>query len=128
MKLWIGGEIQADIADSFRMARKTVEGLINNSLDQKKYALNLKAWDCIAVIKDDSDFDEIVKYSPKKKEMDFRLKINYQEFKEGSNKIREKLIFNMLQRSLKLLKEKGFTDEEIDPLIIDVEQVGNKNY
>lgn len=127
MKLWVGGEVQSDVADSYRKARIAVERTVNSFLDQKKYAINLNEWDCIAIIKDDKEFEEIVKYSPKKKEMDFRLKIDYHEFKEASNQNREKLIFIMLQKSLELLKKKGVSGEEMDRLVTDVVQIGDEN-
>jgi hypothetical protein len=128
MKLWVGAEIQADVADYFRNARITVERAINNSLNQKEYAINLNSWDCIAVIRDDSDFEDIIKYSPKKQEMDFRLKIDYQEFKMGSDQNREKLIFSMLQKSLELLREKGVSGEEMGRFMADVKQIGSENH
>jgi len=45
-------------------------------------------------------------YSFKRKNMDFRLKINYMDFKSTDDLGRQKLIFEMMLRSLELLKIK----------------------
>lgn len=122
MKLWISGEICAEVADSFRDAMNTVEDAINKAITGKNYAINLNSWDCIAIVRDDNDFKEISKYSPKKKEMDFRLKIDFNKFRTVTNVGRETLIFEMLERSLVLLKEKE-VGVEIDRLAADVRVV-----
>ncbi len=51
-------------------------------------------------------FEERVMYSFKKKTMDFRLKINYEKFNSTDDLGRQKLIFEMMLRSLDLLKIK----------------------
>ena len=65
MKLWIGGEICADIADAFREARLVVERAINAAIGSSDYGLELEAWDCIAIIRDDKAFEERVRFSQK---------------------------------------------------------------
>ncbi|MCY1562236.1 hypothetical protein D9M68_995970 [compost metagenome] len=51
-------------------------------------------------------FEERIIYSFKRKNMDFRLKINYMDFKSTDDLGRQKLIFEMMLRSLDLLKIK----------------------
>jgi hypothetical protein len=41
MKLWIGGELEADIADSFRDARRSVEKAINDVITANVYSTKL---------------------------------------------------------------------------------------
>lgn len=125
MKLWVGGEISAEVADSFRLARETVEKAINEVIANKSYDVELNAWDCIAILRDDDAFKEIVKYSPKKKEVDFRLKISFEKFRAASGIQRETLIFEMLVRSLELMKEKGVKGQGLEGLIEDVRTVGS---
>ncbi|OZG70207.1 hypothetical protein BTA51_27465 [Hahella sp. CCB-MM4] len=128
MKLWIGGELQADVADNFRAARKKVENAINDEITRGSYEVNLVDWDCIAILREDNEFKEITKYSSSKKEMDYRLNINFQEFKNASAEKQESMIFDMLKRSLTLLKEKkGINVGEIERLIRDVDHVGKVN-
>ncbi len=125
MKLWVGGEISAEVADSFRLARGTVEKAINEVIGNKSYDVDLNAWDCIAILRDDDAFKEIVKYSPKKKEVEFRLKISFERFRTASGIQREALIFEMLVRSLDVMKEKGVKVQGLEVLIEDVITLGS---
>jgi hypothetical protein len=54
----------------------------------------------------EDSFNERIYYSPKRKEMDFRLRIDPTTFKATDDLGRKKLIFRMLLRSLDLLKVK----------------------
>ena len=81
MKLWIGAEMSADVADSFRVVRLRVESIVNGVIVPKSYDLPLNRWDCIAIVRDDACFAERVRYSPKRRDMDFRLRIDHAEFK-----------------------------------------------
>lgn len=54
----------------------------------------------------ENGFDERIMYSVKKRNMDFRLKIDPVAFNITDDLGRQKLIFAMLLRSLDLLKEK----------------------
>lgn len=124
MKLWISSETQSDVFELFRVASIKVEDCINDIISGNDYKLALDGWDCIAILRDDSDFEEVVKYSPKKKDMDFRLIVDYQTFKNGTDLEREKAVFEMLLRSLSLLEEKGVTGDGMEQLKSDVNSVG----
>jgi hypothetical protein len=113
MKLWISGEVYADIADEFRVAILEVERRVNDVLADRDYALPLESWDVIAVIRNDSVFTEITKYSRKKRDMDFRLVIDHAEFKSADANQRKSLICDMLLRSLDLLEAKGVSVERL---------------
>lgn len=106
MKLWIGAEIIADIVDEWRHARKAVESNINEVIEKKEYALPVDQWNCIAIIRNNEDFKERTLFFRKKKDMDFRLRIGHLEFKTASQISREQLIFQMLLRSLTILRAK----------------------
>jgi len=112
MKIWLSSELEGDtVFDGFLKAGNHVEEVIQKVLEDKSYDIRLDSLDCIAIIRNDINqegvvFDEVIRYSPKKKDMDFRLKIDYDKFKNGSDKDREILIYTMLLRSLNILKEK----------------------
>lgn len=120
MKLWIGGEIEADVVDSFCLARMDVEERVNDMIVNKDYGLSLKGWDCIAIVRNDAAFEEIAKYSPKKRDMDFRLIIDYGEFKAADERKQRAMICSMLLRSLSLLQSKAVG---VDDLRSDVMKV-----
>lgn len=88
------------------VARNTIEQILKNGLESKQYNLPLDSWDCIIVMMGEKGFDERVMYSVKKNSMDFRLKIDPIAFNKTDDLGRQKLIFEMLMRSLDLLKEK----------------------
>ena len=104
--------------------RRTVEQSINDFIAEKTYPIILKTWDVIAILRDDDVFDKIYEYSKKTGEMDFRLKLNYAKFKNASPLEREKMIFEMLLRSLSILKEKGVSGIGMETLLSDVSRIG----
>lgn len=127
MKLWIGGEICADIADEYRHAQNAVEDAINAVIEGKDYDLELDGWDCIAIIRDDEVFGEITRYSPKRRNMDFRLGIGHTQFKSATPAQREAMIMQMLIRSLALLGEKkGISKEGVENLAADARSIAKQ--
>ena len=121
MKLWIGAEMSADVADSFRVVRLRVESIVNGVIVPKSYDLPLNRWDCIAIVRDDACFAERVRYSPKRRDMDFRLRIDHAEFKAASSQQQSTMIFTMLQRSLELLADKLSSPKALKELQADLQ-------
>lgn len=121
MKLWIGAEMDADVADSFRVVRNRVESAVNGVIMAKSYDLPLNSWDCIAIVRDDEHFTEIVRYSPKRRDMDFRLRIDHTEFKVANPQQQATMIFNMLRRSLDLLAVKLSSPAALQDLQTDLQ-------
>jgi hypothetical protein len=120
MKLWIGAEMDADVADSFREARNRVEVAINRVTLPKSYDLPVTDWDCIAIVRADENFPERVCYSQKNREMDFRLRIDHAGFKAASLHDQELMLFTMLRRSLELLAKRLPTTLKLDELYADL--------
>ena len=111
MKLWLSAELSCKVLsqeqlDQERIARNSVEETLNSRLLNESYDIPIQQWNCIGIIMGENDFDERIYYSPKRKDMDFRLKIDPIAFKSTDDLGREKLIFEMLLRSLDLLKAK----------------------
>lgn len=115
--------MDADIAELFRPARKTVETSINEVIKDKNYELPVDAWDCIAVVRNDDAFSERTTYSKKKRDMDFRLHIDHAQFKLGSSDTREALIYQMLLRSLQILETKSGGSSGFQKIISDIDAV-----
>ena len=120
MKLWISGEVEADIFEKFRVAINSIEHKVNAVIEGKSYFKNLDGWDVIAIIRNDEYFNEITKYSAKKEEMDFRLRVNYLEFKNADDIQTFDMIIIMLNRSLDILIQKGLNKEGIVTLKTDL--------
>ncbi|WP_197035237.1 Imm44 family immunity protein [Oceanivirga salmonicida] len=66
-------------------------------------------------------------YSKKKKDMDFRLQIDYEEFDNTDDLGRQRLIYEMLDRSLDiLLEKKKLPLDAIEELRADVKEVAKE--
>lgn len=111
MNVWMSTETSYEVLSEeqetqLRLARICVENSLNTALEFISYEIPLNRWDCIIVMMGENDFDERIMYSVKKRNMDFRLKIDHVAFNSTDDLGRQKLIFAMLLRSLDLLKEK----------------------
>ena len=82
--------------------------------------MELNDWDVIVILRDDDNFEERTRYSKKKKDMDFRLKINHKDFAAANKGKQEAMIVELLLRSLELLKQKGLSENDINDLRADV--------
>jgi len=127
MELWMSAEYSGDIDDQLREASNFVEDEINKIIKSKEYDLELDSWDCIAIIMEDNDYDEIIKYSKKKRDMDFRLKIDHKEFRNSTSQGQQKLFYNMLLRSLDFLIEKGLNENAITMIRNDINSAAKIN-
>ena len=112
MKLWIGGEIEASVADQFRLARNEVEKYINSKI-QNIEVKEVSDWDVIAILRDDDQFEERIRFN-KKDGMDMRLKIPFESFKVSDFKQQKVLLLEMLNRSLNYISNKFPKIEEIN--------------
>lgn len=111
MQVWLSSESSKEVLNEeqltqLNVARNYVQNILKNKLEHETYDIPLNSWDCITIMMGLGGFEERVMYSFKKKTMDFRLKINYEEFNSTDDLGRQKLIFEMMLRSLDLLKMK----------------------
>jgi len=102
MTLWMSGEIQLDIAEEHRSARKDIEAAVNDVLGSSDYGEGLDKWYLIAIILEENlpDFDEVNKYRKKERSFESRLKISHAEFKAADAVGQRKLIVGTLLRSI----------------------------
>ncbi|WP_426687240.1 Imm44 family immunity protein [Rhodanobacter ginsengiterrae] len=122
MKLWIGAELEADVGDQFRNARKSVVDTINSYIDSRNYDLGVENWDCIAIVRDDDCFPEKFVLNKKSGDMDFRIRIDYLKFKHGDSYEQKRLIFQMLEKSLLVLGGKNHNDG-VSVLLRDIKSI-----
>lgn len=127
MKLWMSAEFSGDIEEKVRLSSNFVEDAINNVLEAKNYDIELDSWDCIAIIMEGDDFEEITKYSPKKRDMDFRLQISHKEFSNCSYLERQRMFYQMLERSLDILIDKGANDVGVEKLSLDIFNIAKQH-
>lgn len=113
MKLWMSGEIQADVADAYRNARKAVETEVNRLLAEVPLSERHEEWAVIAIIReeDSPEYGEVVKKSPTGEEFEFRLRIPHAEFLAATPAKRVGLIFKAVGRSVDLMGQLGVSTE-----------------
>lgn len=140
MKVWLSAELSYEVLTEEQTsweskARNAVEDTLNAKLQDKSYDIPLSIWKCIIIMMGEDTFDERIYYSPKRKNMDFRLRIDPTTFKATDDLGREILIFKMLLRSLDLLKVKfekvrpklnSKVFEDLEKLKDDVSNIGKE--
>jgi len=75
---------------------------------------NIEKWAFIAIIRDSDDpsYDEVIKKSGNGKVLEFRLKIPYTRFRDGSSAEQMNLVFEVLFRSIENMRELGVQTED----------------
>ena len=129
IKFWISGEIQSDVGDCYREAQNTIEAVLNQYVEGKDYGEGLKLWTYIAIILKpgfDEYYPEIKRYRKKKREVEFRLKINYKKFLKGNAETHLKLMAESVLRSFDLMRDMNIKDCDLERLISDVSQCLSK--
>lgn len=130
LRFWMSGEIQGDIDDaSYIAARKAVEQAVNAQLGERDYGRGLKLWAYLSIILNpeiDRYYPEVKRYSKRKKEVEFRLKIDHNQFVHGDHKTHLRLLAESVLRSLDLMQEMNIKDLDLDKLTIDVTQCLSK--
>jgi Immunity protein 44 len=109
MKLWMSGEIEADVDDAYMKARNVIQAQVNRLLDRVSLEGKADEWDFIAIIRreDSPDYDEVARHSSRGKSLEFRLKIPHPEFLAAGPAERMRLIFRALFRSIVLMEKLG---------------------
>ena len=102
MKLWISGEIDSILSDSFRITRNYLEQNINNILTSKDYGSGVLNWDVIMIISKDKG-KERYKYNKINKETDICIVIDINKFKSFDALMKKILLLDSLISSLENL-------------------------
>ena len=127
MKLWMSGELQNDIAESYRQARKAVEAAVGEMLLPRDYGPGIAKLAFIAMIFGEhgpADFKEVKRYNRRDKSFEFRLRIDHDKFVSSSASDQCRLVCESLIRSLSLMKEMDVAGVDVAKLQADLEGVG----
>nr|WP_174506092.1 Imm44 family immunity protein [Acinetobacter sp. Marseille-Q1620] len=111
MDFWMSMELSKDVLTEEDIlvlggTQNEISREMVQELEKREYNIPLDKWRCITIMMGDRGFSERVMYSFKKREMDFRLKIDHVPFLAANKQGKQQLIFEMLMRSLDLLEEK----------------------
>jgi hypothetical protein len=101
MKLWMSGEVDADVAEAYRHARQFVEEMVNQRLQAREIDPAFGKWAVIAIIRreDSPDYNEVIT-KDRSGTLEFRLKIDHGTFHKSDADIRRDLVAEMLNRSI----------------------------
>lgn len=130
MKLWIGGEVQVDVGDDFRLIRNHVQDLTNRLFEKKDYGNGVSELALIPMILGEHGphwYKEVKRFHKKDRSAEFRLIIDYDEFKAADREAKTRLFCDMVLRSLSLLEEMDIADFDVAAVRRDFQRVARKN-
>lgn len=110
MIFWWSGEVSPEVVDAYRAISKQLELQLNHRL--LKSALDPTwldwKWAFIAIIISPvmrSEYPERVRRDQKRKVLEFRLKLSFEDFESASDDLKADMIFQQLHRSIDLMKK-----------------------
>lgn len=121
MQFWSSSEVQSDVADSHRPARKDVELTINNVITERNYGDGVSKWALIYIILDEGDdYPELNRYQKKNGVAEFRLVVDYTTIQACDDMEHRKLLAQAIVRSLDLAKTMKLDGFDLDAFSRDV--------
>lgn len=123
MKLWSAGEVDGDVSDAYREARKWTESTINELLASRNYGDGIDEWALIYIITEErSDArPEIAKFARGKRSVEFRLRVDHARFAAGIALEQKRLLLEALARSVRLMPSLGVERVDTDRLAADID-------
>ena len=129
MKLWMSGEVEADVGEALRHARAAVQAAVNDRLADTDYGGGVTEWTFITMISSGRiapDQPEIKRYHRRDGSLEFRLRVNHTAFRAASSVGREQLLFEALRRSLDVIPALRVANFDVARLRSDVDAVGRE--
>jgi hypothetical protein len=129
MQLWMSGELQDDVADQYREARKLVEGRLNERFKQSDYGKGLREWTFIAMLYpgEGPNYQEVRRYDRRGKSCEFRLKINHTKFRTADRDERAGLLCEALLECLSHLEAMKIEEVKTEQIRADCLDVARAN-
>ena len=118
MEFFMSAEIEADVGQYERSARKKIEPLLIDFLSGVVLDSELKTWSFISIILSDKFAGwspELIKFNKKDKEFDCRLRIEHERFKCANESRQIAMILDAIERSIEMMAKYKITkhDQEI---------------
>jgi hypothetical protein len=130
MQLWMSGELMRDVGDAYSKVLNIVEPTMNTVFRQRDYGEGLRQWAFIAMILGElgpPDYKEIKRYHKRDKSCEFRLRIDYDAFREAHLSERFTLVCEALLRSLSLMEDMKIPDVNVKALRDDFVSTARAN-
>lgn len=125
MNIYITGEVDSDIYESFRIIRNKIQLLITEIIKQKDYFSDYTEISFYFIISDGVKSEkEKIKLKKKKKEIEVNAVFDYNEFKKGNDFKKTKMLIESIFNSIKLLEKQEITTyEDAKEIINNINQV-----
>ncbi|WP_347904707.1 Imm44 family immunity protein [Pseudomonas purpurea] len=106
MEFFMSAERESDIGEGERLARTKIEPVLAGLLEEAHIEADLNGWNFISVILSEkfiSGFAEIAKFNKKDKELEFRLHIDHEKFKQADQKAQTSMMIDAIERSIGMM-------------------------
>jgi len=102
LRFWLGGEIDVDIAEAFRVARNEVEAELNRAVLGLPLGDGVKKWYVIPMLiaRNTLDYLVIRKYERRERSFEFRLPADHGAFAVASEPEKRKTIVGLVLESI----------------------------
>lgn len=125
MNFWSSSEVESDVADAHRQARKDLESSINHKIARKEYGSGVSKWALIYIVLSEKDvkYPEVCRFQKKSKIVEFRLCVDYLAIRNGDELNHRKLLAATILRTLQLAKSMRLDDFDLEAFSADVSMV-----
>lgn len=130
MRFWISGEVFHEVGQEYLVAANAVTKALNAELGSIGYGIPVDSWDVIGILLPASipGFEEVRRYEPDKREVEFRVRLYYPLFQAAeSPEERQWIVFKMILRSVDLFRAMADLPSEIERFRADILSAGRKH-
>ena len=123
MKLWMSSEQMQECFENMQIQRE-IKPKINELINHCTLG-DYNVWNVITIVLNENgpNYKEIIRRSLKNRELEFRLKIDYDEFIKSDYEHKKKLVIELLLRSLDLMEKwKEIKKEEREKIKLIIEE------
>ena len=125
----MSGELQADIGEACAAAQNEMEPIINAAIKECDYGASITEWALIPTIlsprfEKSTGYTEIKRYWRKKRETEFRLRIDHATFKAADDAGKRRLLFAMILRSVAEARQMRIPAFDLDRFAHDLRRIG----
>jgi hypothetical protein len=122
MKLWISGEVHADVIDEYRICRNLIEQKCNKLFEKASYGGGLEKFAFIGIILPDSmvdSYEEVKTFDAVRRVAEFWLRIDFNTFKRSERHVKTRLMCKSLECAVKQLQGLNVNDFNHDAFLGD---------
>ena len=108
MDFFMSAEREADVRDGESYARKKISPILTELLNPIVLDSDLKSWSFISIILSDTflpGMPEVIKLNKKNMDLDCRIHIDHDRFKEVGEREKIEMMLDAIERSIKMMSK-----------------------